>query len=76
MKSHLRREHNQAFLEVEKGDENALEERKKRVCAASQTCQLAEITESFYKFLFRSGVAVSAITENKDLYEDSDSALM
>ena len=35
LKLHLRREHYQAYLEVEKGDENALEERRKRLYAAS-----------------------------------------
>ena len=30
---------------------------------------VAEINESFYKFLFGSGVAVSAITENKDFQD-------
>ena len=63
LKSHLRREHNQGFLEVEKGDENALEELKKRLYAASDNItSQAEITESFfYKFLFGSGVAVSTL---------------
>ena len=63
LKLHLRREHYQAYLEVEKGDENALEERRKRLYAASDnTTSQAEITESFfYKFLFGSGVAVSTL---------------
>ena len=47
LKLHLRREHYQAYLEVEKGDENALEERRKRLYAASDNAtSKAEINES------------------------------
>ena len=70
LKTHLRKEHNQAFLEVEKEDENAREGREKRLMASqTPTNQKVEISRSFYKFLFTSGIPVSAIAENEEFHE-------
>ena len=70
LKTHLRKEHNQAYKEVEQDDENAREGREKRLLASQNpTDQKAEISRSFYKFLFTSGVPVSAIAENEEFHE-------